>query len=308
MPDFDIQQLRYFAETAKTGSMSQAAKNLFVSQQALSKGIAALEAELGAELFTRTKKGVELTRFGAFFRSRAKLVLAAEEFAQNSYRDFSAGMHRTVALGMVTECTQDFGGTLSPAKLYALQKESPRVSYEFLEMAPSAIRSGLKDGSLQFGIGVDFDENLYESRFLDDFPLVVLVSTTNPLARKPAVTFADLACGKIAVPADDGDYVDMLARVIGTAGAKPATLPIKINPVDGAELIVDDDVFVIKPEQHARKTTSLDHVVIVPLVDAHGRRITVPLKIQWRKSLELGEAERLLIDYIVELYTTRSEA
>ena len=237
-------------------------------------------------------------------------MLAAEEFAQNSYRDFAAGMHRTVALGMVTECTRDFGGTLSPAKLYALQKESPQVSYEFLEMAPSAIRSGLKDGSLQFGIGVHLDENLYESRLLDDFPLVVLVSTTNPLSHRPAVTLADLAQGKIAVPADGGEFVEMLAQAqdAGAAGTRPHALPIKINPVDGAELIVDDDVFVIKPEQHARKTTSLDHVALVPLVDAHGGRITVPLKIQWRKSLELGEAERLLIDYIVELYAARSKA
>ncbi len=193
--ELEIHQIRYFVETAKTGSMSQAAKNLYVSQQALSKGVANLEEALGAELFVRTKSGVSLTAFGQFFLARAKLVLSSVEFAGNSLRDFSTGTRRTIALGMPSECTTDFGGTLSPTKLYALQQTSPNVTFEFVELRIAEIQKRLDNGTLQFGISGEYDEKRYDNVLLDVFPMTVLVSKNNPLANKPYVSLADLAGG-----------------------------------------------------------------------------------------------------------------
>lgn len=302
---FEINQLRYFVETAKTGSMSQAAKNLYVSQQALSKGIANLEETLGAELFERTKSGVSLTAFGRFFLARAKLVLSSVEFAGNSLRDFSAGARRIVALGMPPDCTTDFGGTLSPAKLYAIQQANPNVTFEFVELKGTEIQKRLDNGTLQFGIAGEFDENRYDSVLLGEFPMTVLVSNGNPLARAPHVSLSDLAQGRLAVPGGGEDLVQKLENLGRMDNVKLRMFPIHIGPVDGAELIVDDDVFMVRPEQHARRTTSLDRVTLVPLADRGGEQISVSLRLGWRKTLKLGDAERDLIDCIVELYRNR---
>ena len=172
--ELEIHQIRYFVEAAKTGSMSQAAKNLYISQQALSKGIANLEEALGGEAF------------GQFFLARAKLVLSSVEFDGNSLRDFSTGTRRTIALGMPSECTTDFGGTLSPTKLYALQQTSPNVTFEFVELRIAEIQKRLDNGTLQFGISGEYDEKHYDNVLLDVFPMTVLVSKNNPLANKPA--------------------------------------------------------------------------------------------------------------------------
>ena len=56
-----LRRIRYFLKTAESGSFSRAAKEEFVTPQALAKQIALLEEELGGELFYRTPKGVSLT-------------------------------------------------------------------------------------------------------------------------------------------------------------------------------------------------------------------------------------------------------
>ena len=82
----EIRVLRYFVEIAKEGNMTRAAKNLHVSQSALSKQMKELEDELGRPLFTRTKSGLSLTEAGALLHKRAEDILnmvdkTTDEFA-----------------------------------------------------------------------------------------------------------------------------------------------------------------------------------------------------------------------------------
>lgn len=62
-----IQELDYFIEVARVGSIGQAGANLYVSPQAISKAIKNLENSLKHELFSRNSKGVRLTVFGEAF-------------------------------------------------------------------------------------------------------------------------------------------------------------------------------------------------------------------------------------------------
>ena len=64
-----LEQLHYVLEIAKTGSMNKAAKNLFITQSALSLSIKNLEGELSRPIFIRTNKGIHLTPFGQIFVS-----------------------------------------------------------------------------------------------------------------------------------------------------------------------------------------------------------------------------------------------
>lgn len=72
----EIKQLKYFVVAADVKSFSEAAKVLYTTQSSVSKVIAALENELGYQLFKREGKGITLTPEGTRFHSRAsKLVL-----------------------------------------------------------------------------------------------------------------------------------------------------------------------------------------------------------------------------------------
>lgn len=62
-----LQQLRYFIETVKHGSINKAAENLFISQPSLSIALKELEAEIGLDLLIRTPRGITLTIDGTEF-------------------------------------------------------------------------------------------------------------------------------------------------------------------------------------------------------------------------------------------------
>lgn len=72
----EIHHLRTFVAVAEEGNLTRAAERLFVSQPAVSAHIKGLEEELGLPLFTRTPKGMALTREGEVLRERAAFVLA----------------------------------------------------------------------------------------------------------------------------------------------------------------------------------------------------------------------------------------
>lgn len=70
-----IDTLRYFTELARTGSFYGAAKNVYISQQGLSKAINSLESELGVKLVEREPRGVRLTGSGEVLLEHSKTLL-----------------------------------------------------------------------------------------------------------------------------------------------------------------------------------------------------------------------------------------
>lgn len=81
----NLQQIQYIVEVAKTGSISAAAKNLYMGQPNLSKSIKELEIETGIKIFQRTAKGAELTPEGATFVERAKPIMKQMEVLREVY-------------------------------------------------------------------------------------------------------------------------------------------------------------------------------------------------------------------------------
>ena len=303
MYDFDVQQLRYFIEAARFKSMSQAARNLYVSPQGLSKSIRRLEESLGEDLFVRGTGGIELTAFGAFFLQRAQAALLSFDSVQASPRDFRNHVRRTIALGIPPECTTDFGGTLSVPKLYEIQQAYPTVTFVFSEVAGNDLIHQLDTGILQFGIGLTPTSNAYQSARLDTFPLVVLVRRDNPLSHQKAITARDLATGRVIAPGNP-EGIEHFMRTSGYASTveKPT---IDLLSRDSSELILSADIFVVKAEQHALRTTASPEVALVPLVHNDGEPVSVGVDLIWRRAMPLGRPERGLIDFIVKTYANR---
>ena len=81
----NLQQLKYVVEVEKEKSITAAAKKLYIGQPNLSKSIKELELEIGATIFNRTGKGVELTNAGIQFLRYAKSILAQFEELQSLF-------------------------------------------------------------------------------------------------------------------------------------------------------------------------------------------------------------------------------
>lgn len=76
----NLQQLRYIIAIAESGSMNSVAKTHFIAQSSLSVAVKDLEQELGITIFTRTSKGIRVTREGVEFLGYARQVIERRIF------------------------------------------------------------------------------------------------------------------------------------------------------------------------------------------------------------------------------------
>ncbi|MDK6234064.1 LysR family transcriptional regulator [Aerococcus sanguinicola] len=82
-----IEQLQYLSKVAETGSITQAAKALYLSQPSLSNAIKELEQEMEVQLFKRSKKGAVLTEAGEDFLTYAQQILAQVDLLKTRYQE-----------------------------------------------------------------------------------------------------------------------------------------------------------------------------------------------------------------------------
>ena len=80
-----LQQLKYIIEIVNSGSMSEAAKRLYISQPSLSKAVKELESEINTTLFMRTNKGVTLSSEGIEFLGYARQIVEQTELMESRY-------------------------------------------------------------------------------------------------------------------------------------------------------------------------------------------------------------------------------
>ena len=86
-----LQQLKYVTTIANIGSISEAAKRLFVSQPRLTKAIKELEKEMGITIFDRTNKGITVSKEGERFLGYARQVLEQAALLEEQYKSQSGG-------------------------------------------------------------------------------------------------------------------------------------------------------------------------------------------------------------------------
>jgi len=115
----DSKLLEYFLRTSELGSINRAAADLHLSQPALSRHIAALEHEMGTQLFTRTQGGVVLTDSGKLLADRARPLLRQFTILKEQVGEMAAGQvaigippswQKVVTLALVERLTTQYPG------------------------------------------------------------------------------------------------------------------------------------------------------------------------------------------------------
>lgn len=121
-----LEQLSHVVEVAGTQSISKAATNLLMSQPGLSASIKQLEIELGADLFIRNKKGVELTPMGENFVSYAKKILEQVDALEGICKDHSKPGYQTLS---VAACHFRFAGVATAMLMGKHRDDGTRFVY-----------------------------------------------------------------------------------------------------------------------------------------------------------------------------------
>jgi len=128
--------------------MTRAARQLGVSQPALSAMLRKLEAEVGAELLHRTGRGVELTDAGRVFLDHAEDALRRAEAGVRAVREL-AGLERgSIRVGGGATAT----AYLLPPVVSTVRKKHPRLRFYVREAGSTAVAAAVAAGELDLGI------------------------------------------------------------------------------------------------------------------------------------------------------------
>ena len=98
----ELRHLRYAVAVAEEGHITRAAARLGIQQPPLSQQIRALEAAIGAPLFRRQPRGVELTAAGRAFVEKARVILRDTDLAVEAARRASRGQEGQLAIGFTS--------------------------------------------------------------------------------------------------------------------------------------------------------------------------------------------------------------
>lgn len=86
-----LQQLKYVVTVAETGTITEAAGKLYISQPSLTNAIHELEREMQIVIFNRTNKGISLSKDGDIFLGYARQVLEQAEILEDKYKGEGSG-------------------------------------------------------------------------------------------------------------------------------------------------------------------------------------------------------------------------
>lgn len=214
----ETRQLELFVAVAEELNFTRAAHRLFATQSTVSAGIRALESELGATLFARSTRRVELTQAAERLLPEARAVLSSVDRLRSSASDSTAGLRGRVRVGILTNLETDYLADL----FGTFHERYPLVDLS-LSVSPTG-SSGLADEVRRGRLDVAFtgfapaDLPGLTTHLLARADFVVVVREDDELATKSTVALADVAGRRqIDTPRGYGNRV-VLDRAFGAEG------------------------------------------------------------------------------------------
>jgi DNA-binding transcriptional LysR family regulator len=181
----ELRHLRYFLAVAEDLHFSQAADRLQIAQPALSQQIRKLEAEIGVDLFHRTKRHVELSAAGQAMVRPARQALAEASAAVEAAQQAARGETGHLRIGFIESAAMTF----VPMAVRRFSADHPEVGLSLSELAVDAQVEGLRSGLLDIGIlRLPAATDGLELVSLADEGLVVVTPDSHPLAQKKQVS------------------------------------------------------------------------------------------------------------------------
>ncbi|GAA5001537.1 LysR family transcriptional regulator [Actinopolymorpha pittospori] len=188
----ELQQMRYVVAVAETNSFTRAAERCLVVQSALSHQVARLERELGARLFERTSRRVQLTPAGEAFLPAARQCLDAAERAAAEVAAAVGEVRGRLAVGLIpTVAAVDI-----PSTLRDYRRQYPQVRISLRVGSSDDLIEHVKQGALDvafLGLPTTAHPQGVAARELARGRLVAVVAPDHPLAEESVVSLRRLS-------------------------------------------------------------------------------------------------------------------
>ncbi|WP_217595189.1 LysR family transcriptional regulator [Cohnella sp. GbtcB17] len=219
--ELEWQQIEYFIAVAKMQHMTNAASRLSVTQPALSRSIAALEKEVGVELFERRGRNLALNRYGQLFLERAQNALMEIEKAKqeiaNQINPWS---------GVLSLCFPHIlGAELFPTMLGAFRERYADIRFELNQCSLAELNVRILNNDCDFGITTRESVNdEFQWQLIGKSALYLAVPLHHPWADKKSIRLEELG-GQAYIglkPSCALSYT--VEELLAGAGVEPNTL------------------------------------------------------------------------------------
>ncbi|MDI9488300.1 MAG: LysR family transcriptional regulator, partial [Bacillota bacterium] len=197
----NLLHLKYAVEVAKTKSINQAAKNLYMNQPNLSRAIKELEDSLGVNLFRRTSKGIIVTPQGEEFLVHARNILDQVDEIEAMYKQGKSSKQRfSISVPRATYISAAF------AEFIKLIDQTKPIDIFYKETNSIRAIQNILQSNYQLAIiryqevfdryyETTFNENGLSYELINEFSYCILMSKGNPLSYKKVLEASDLEDG-----------------------------------------------------------------------------------------------------------------
>lgn len=193
-----LQQLKYAVTVAECGTISAAAEKLFISQPSLTAAIRELESEMGVTIFSRTNRGVIVSREGEEFLGYARQILSQAQLLQERFSGREQGEKRFAV------SSQHFNFTVLAFSRLVQNFRGPRYSFHFRETTTYEVLEDVSQLRSEVGIlALNEDNERFLRRMFGKLGLEftelkrvqaeLFVSAEHPLAGRRFVTVEDVS-------------------------------------------------------------------------------------------------------------------
>ncbi|WEF33458.1 LysR substrate-binding domain-containing protein [Pseudoduganella chitinolytica] len=214
----DIRSLRYFVETARLSSFTQAAEQLHVTQSTISKMVHQLEQELGTPLLDRDGRRLTLTDTGRVVYQRGQEMLATMRTLADEVRDIQATRRGTLTIGIPPMINLLFTPVLK-----AFRERHPDIALQLREETGQQVEKLVAAGELELGMTVLPADSGLALRTLPvaASPIWALAATGTFQAQRRTLKLAALADLPLVLLTDDFALARSLRRAFAAAGIAP---------------------------------------------------------------------------------------
>lgn len=293
----ELRHLRYFVVVAENLNLTRAAEKLFIAQPPLTRAIKQLEEEVGAELFIRKPRGLQLTTGGEYFLEQARQILDKVSATMNDTRRIAQHRKTLFSIGFVPSV---FYGQL-PFMVRRLGRNK-NLEIVLHELKTQEQIDALKAGRIDIGFGrVHIDDPDVEQELLFNEALIAAIPTGSVLIHHPPSMRELSEWPMITFPATPSpNFADMTQDLFHRRGLR-INVKLQVNDLQTAlSLVASEMGFTLVPEQVRR--LQLEGVDYMPLEDDN---ITVPVIASRRRGENPNAVMRLANTILDELVDNR---
>lgn len=285
-----ITQLQYFVAVVKQNNITKAARQLFVSQAAVSFAIKELEKEFNTALFVRYNNQIVLTDEGHHLY---KLAVNLLQNVDNTYEDMKNYIKKSSILKIGVPPM--LGSFIVPSIVQEFTDKNPNTEVQLVELGSVANQKAIIDKELSCGFTVKYKDNVspeLDYINVDKTSLYFVINKSNPLAKKKVISINEIKSTPLILMKEDCLQSTLIQSEFEKNGLVP-NIKIRTNQLYTIkELLLGNKLGAFLFTQVCKNNA--DDIIAIPLKES----LDFEIILAWRKNSSLSDTTKQFINFI----------